>query len=184
VIASNPLVSTTTFAAIEGAGLEKRGEFIRIVKTLRGGDRPKNYEAEFSSVSVMPRSNWEPWGLFRKPISEKNIASNLRRWGTGGFARISSAEPFNDIFTCPPARGAERNLAPHPSLKPQKLMRHLARAVLPLGTGTILDPFAGSGSTLAAASALGLKAIGLERDAIYFQLAKSAIPRLAGLVVR
>lgn len=184
VIASNPLVSTTTFAAVEAAGLEKRGEFVRVVKTLRGGDRPKNYEAEFSKVSVMPRSNWEPWGLFRKPISERNVALNLRRWGTGGFARITSLDPFHDMFTCPPARGEERKIAPHPSLKPQKLMRHLAKAVLPLGRGIILDPFAGSGSTLAAADAVGFTAIGLERDPIYFQLAQSAIPRLAGLPIR
>jgi site-specific DNA-methyltransferase (adenine-specific) len=88
------------------------------------------------------------------------------------------------MFTCPPARGEERKIAPHPSLKPQKLMRHLAKAVLPLGRGIILDPFAGSGSTLAAADAVGFTAIGLERDPIYFQLAQSAIPRLAGLPIR
>lgn len=183
VIASNPLVSTTTFFAVESAGLEKRGEFVRVVKTLRGGDRPKNFEDEFDGVSVMPRSNWEPWGLFRKPISERNVALNLRKWGTGGFARTTDNDPFNDLFTCPPARGEERQIADHPSLKPQKLMRHLARAVLPLGKGVILDPFAGSGSTLAAASALGLKAIGIERDPLYYKLAEAAIPKLAALKV-
>lgn len=183
VIASNPLVSTTTFAAIESAGLEKRGEFVRLVTTLRGGDRPKNFEDEFPSVSVMPRSNWEPWGLFRKPISERNVAMNLRRWKTGGFARISDRDPFHDVFACPPARGAERLTASHPSLKPQRLMRHLAKAVLPLGQGIILDPFAGSGSTLAAAAAQGLEAVGVERDPIYFEMAKAAIPKLAALHV-
>lgn len=181
VIASNPLVSSTTFAAIESSGFEKRGELIRVVKTLRGGDRPKGAEDEFPDVSVMPRSSWEPWGLFRKPISEKTVAENLRKWGTGGFRRTSGEEPFRDLFECAPARDAERLLAPHPSLKPQKLMRYIVRGVLPLGKGIVYDPFSGSGSTLAAAAHLGYAAIGTERDPLYFELASKAIPDLASL---
>ena len=181
VIASNPLVSTTTFNAIETSGLEKRGELIRVVKTLRGGDRPKGSEDEFPGVSVMPRSQWEPWGLFRKPISEKTVAANLRRWGTGGFRRVGDDEPFRDLFECPPARDPERSIAPHPSIKPQRLMRYIVAGVLPLGTGVIYDPFAGSGSTLAAASHLGLRAIGTERDPVYYAMASVAIGKLAKL---
>ena len=181
VIASNPLVSSTTFAAIETSGLEKRGELIRIVKTLRGGDRPKGSEVEFTDVSVMPRSSWEPWGLFRKRISEATVADNLRKWGTGGFKRLSAGEPFRDIVEAAPAREIERAIAPHPSIKPQKLMRHIVAHVLPLGTGVIYDPFAGSGSTLAAAAHIGVKAIGTERDALYFAMAAQAIPKLAAL---
>jgi len=49
------------------------------------------------------------------------------------------------------ARGEERKIAPHPSLKPQAFMRQLVRAALPLGRGVILDPFMGAGSTVAAA---------------------------------
>ena len=182
VIASNPLVSTTTFAAVETSGFEKRGELIRIVKTLRGGDRPKGAEAEFWDVSVMPRSNWEPWGIFRKPIDQRTVAENLRIWGTGGFRRINEDEPFRDLFEFPPAREAERLLAPHPSIKPQRLMRYIVRGVLPLGKGVVYDPFAGSGSTLAAASHLGLTAIGTERDPLYFAMAARAVPRLAEIL--
>lgn len=181
VIASNPLVSSVTFASIETAGLEKRGELIRVVKTLRGGDRPKGAEREFEDVSVMPRSSWEPWGLFRKPIGEKTVAENLRVWGTGGFRRISDGEPFRDLFECAPARDPERAIAPHPSIKPQKLMRYIVRGALPLGEGVIYDPFTGSGSTLAAAASLGYQAIGTERDPMYFQMASAAIPQLAML---
>ncbi len=181
VIASNPLLSTTTFAAFETSGLEKRGELIRIVKTLRGGDRPKGAEDEFADVSVMPRSNWEPWGLFRKPIGEATVAANLRKWKVGGFRRVSDSEPFRDVFECAPARQNERELAPHPSIKPQKLMRYIVRGALPLGEGIVYDPFSGSGSTLAAAASLGLAAIGTERDPLYYAMASKAIPRLAKL---
>lgn len=181
VIASNPLVSSTTFAAIETSSLEKRGELIRVVKTLRGGDRPKGAEIEFAEVSVMPRSTWEPWGLFRKPISERTVAENLRKWKAGGFRRVSEGEPFRDLFEAPPARDPERSIAPHPSIKPQRLMRHLVRHVLPMGAGIVYDPFSGSGSTLAAAAYLGVQAIGTERDALYFAMAAKAIPQLAAL---
>jgi site-specific DNA-methyltransferase (adenine-specific) len=58
-------------------------------------------------------------------------------------------------------------------------MRQLVRAALPLGEGVILDPFMGSGSTIAAAVACGLKSIGIESDPEYFRMAKGAIPRLA-----
>ncbi len=181
MIASNPLLSTITFACFEHAGFEKRGEIIRLVQTLRGGDRPKGSEHAFRDVTVMPRSGWEPWGLFRKPLSEKTVAANLRRWGTGGLRRLSATEPFRDVIPSAPTHAAEREIAPHPSLKPQRFMRQLARAVLPLGLGVLYDPFAGGGSTLAAAARVGLKAIGTERDPDYVALACRAIPQLYAL---
>ncbi len=183
LIASNPLLSTAVFAALAESGLEKRGEIIRLVSTLRGGDRPKGAEEEYPEVSVMPRSGWEPWGLFRKPLSERTVDLNLKRWGTGALRRLSRDEPFKDVVECAPARGREREIASHPSLKPQKLMRMLVRASLPLGTGTVLDPFSGSGSTLAAASALGYSSIGIERDAEYIELAQRAFAGLKSLSV-
>jgi len=153
------------------------------VHTLRGGDRPKNAHEEFAEVSVMPKSCWEPWGLFRKPC-EGRVQDNLRKWGTGGLRRISADEPFRDLLHCAPARGHERRIAPHPSLKPQSLMRQLVRAALPLGEGVLLDPFMGSGSTIAAASALGLQSIGIEQNEEYVRLARNAVPRLTELVVK
>ena len=177
-IASNPLVSYLVYEPFIRAGYEKRGEVIRIVKTLRGGDRPKNAHEEFSDVSVMPRSCWEPWGLFRKPC-EGRVQDNLRRWKTGGLRRISQTEPFRDLIASSPARQIERGIAPHPSLKPQHFLRQIVRASLPLCEGVILDPFMGSGSTIAAAIACGLASIGLESNAAFFSMAESAVPKLA-----
>ena len=180
IIATNPLVSHLVYQPFIETGFEKRGEIVRVVKTLRGGDRPKNAHDEFPDVTVMPRSCWEPWGLFRKPC-EGRVQDNLRKWGTGGLRRPSASRPFRDLIHSSPARGAERDIAPHPSLKPQAFLRQVVRASLPLGQGVILDPFMGSGSTLAAAIACGLQAIGLEIDPAYFGLAEGAIPRLAQL---
>jgi DNA modification methylase len=181
-IATNPLISHLVYESFMKNGFEKRSEIIRTVYTLRGGDRPKNAHEEFSDVTVMPKSCWEPWGLFRKPC-EGRVQDNLRKWKTGGLRRISESEPFKDMIQSSPARRREREIAPHPSLKPQNFLRQITRAALPLGEGTILDPFMGSGSTIAAATAGELKSIGLELRAEYFTMAESAIPKLAELEV-
>jgi site-specific DNA-methyltransferase (adenine-specific) len=76
--------------------------------TMRGGDRPKNAHEEFTDVSVMPRSQWEPWLLFRKPL-EGRVQDNLRKWGTGGLRRISPEQPFGDVIRSAPTRVAERS---------------------------------------------------------------------------
>ena len=182
MLAANPLLSTEIYLPLMAAGFEKRGEIIRLVQTLRGGDRPKNAHEEFSEVSVMPRSGWEPWGLFRRPC-EGRVQDNLRKWGTGGLRRISRDAPFGDVIASAPTRGEERAIAPHPSLKPQALMRQLVRASLPLGEGVVLDPFMGGGATIAAAMAVGYASIGVEIDPAFFAVAERAIEPLSRLSV-
>ena len=182
IVASNPLLSFVVANAITRAGFERRGEVIRLTMTMRGGDRPKAAHEEFAGVSVMPRSMWEPWLLFRKPV-EGRVQDNLRRWKTGGFRRPSKDQPFGDVIQSAPTRKEERALAPHPSLKPQAFLRKIVHAVLPLGQGTVLDPFAGAGSTLAAAEAVGYTSVGVEKDSRYFELARTAIPKLRQLRV-
>jgi site-specific DNA-methyltransferase (adenine-specific) len=182
IVASNPLLSFIVVTALADAGLERRGEIIRLVMTMRGGDRPKAAHEEFSEVSVMPRSMWEPWLVFRKP-PEGRVQDNLRKWKTGGFRRPAPDKPFGDVIQSQPTRTAERDLAPHPSLKPQAFLRHLVRAVLPLGEGCVIDTFAGAGSTLAAAEAVGYASIGIEKNKDYFELGCRSIPALTELRV-
>lgn len=180
IVASNPLLAHILASALEAAGMECRGSIARLVMTLRGGDRPKAAHEEYPEVSVMPRSMWEPWVVFRKPV-EGRVQDNLRRWKTGGFRRPSEDKPFGDVIKSAPTGKVERDLAPHPSLKPQAFLRQVVRGVLPLGEGVVLDPFAGAGSTLAAAEAVGYRSIGIEKDSHYFDLAVRAIPALRDL---
>jgi site-specific DNA-methyltransferase (adenine-specific) len=160
------------------AGFEARGQVIRIVKTFRGGDRPKFGDKLYREVSVIPRSCFEPWLLFRKPC-EGRVVENLKRFGTGALRRSSEDSPFTDLIRASRASIQERSVANHPSLKPQSLMRALVHASLPLGKGILLDPFMGSGSTIAAAKHLGIRSVGVEVDTKYFQMARAAIPKLA-----
>lgn len=180
LVASNPLLCHLVASAMTEAGLELRGYLSRLTMTMRGGDRPKNAHDEFDGVSVMPRSQWEPWVVLRRPI-EGRVQDNLRKWGTGGFRRPSQEKPFGDVIRSSPTSKAERLIAPHPSLKPQDFLRQIVRASLPLGKGTVLDPFAGSGSTLAAANAVGYQSVGIEADPKFVRLAAEALPKLSAL---
>ena len=180
VVASNPLLSHIVGSAMSEGGLELRGSIVRLVMTMRGGDRPKNAHKEFSDVSVMPRSMFEPWVVLRRPV-EGRVQDNLRRHKTGGFRRPSAERPFGDVIPSRPTPKKEREIATHPSLKPQAFLRKVVRAALPLGEGMILDPFAGSGSTLAAANAVGYASVGIESDPKYVNVARKAIGKLGSL---
>lgn len=180
VVATNPLLSHLVASSMTESGLELRGYLARLTMTMRGGDRPKNAHLEFDGVSVMPRSQWEPWVILRKPL-EGRVQDNLRKWKTGGFRRPNEGQPFGDVIKSRPTSKAEKEIAPHPSLKPQDFLRQVVRASLPLGEGIVLDPFAGSASTLAAANAVGYSSIGVESDAKFVRLAGNAIERLSKL---
>jgi site-specific DNA-methyltransferase (adenine-specific) len=183
-IATNAYLSQLVFAALIESGLEFRGELIRLVRTFRRGDRPKNAEDEFPEVCSLPRSAYEPWGIFRKPLpTGMTVGDCLRVHKTGGLRRISSEQPFTDVIASERTPQAERAIADHPSLKPQSFLRQVVRASLPLGEGIVLDPFMGSGSTVAAAEAQGLIGIGVERFEEYFDLGVQAIPQLTSLSV-
>jgi site-specific DNA-methyltransferase (adenine-specific) len=182
-IASNSFLSQLVFSALIEGGLEYRGSIVRLVRTLRGGDRPKNAEDEFPEVCSLPRGCYEPWGLFRKPIpNSMKVSDCLKKFQTGGLRRKPDGKPFEDVIESERTLQKERQIANHPSLKPQSLLRQIIYAALPLGEGIIVDPFMGSGSTVAAAEALGYSCIGVDRYDKYFTMAQNAIPKLARLI--
>lgn len=181
IVAGHPMLQYLVQSGMAEAGFEVRGAIMRLYASFRGGDRPKGAEREFAEVSVTPRSACEPWMLFRKPLSERTVAENLRRWGTGGLRRLAVDKPLPEAIASGRTPEAETAISDHPCLKPQHFLRILARALLPMGRGVILDPFLGSGSTVAAAQAVGYDAIGIEIDETYFIQAREHIPRLATL---
>ncbi|MCB9751434.1 MAG: site-specific DNA-methyltransferase [Myxococcales bacterium] len=182
LIATNAFIADLLYEALTGGGLEFRGQLIRTVRTLRGGDRPKNAEAEFPDACSMPRGCYEPWGLLRRPLPRRmTVAECLRQHETGALRRYADGRPFEDLIASERTPRRERELAGHPSLKPQSLLRRLVYAALPLGRGRVVDPFMGSGSTVAAGEAVGVEVIGVERHREYFELALAAIPRLRAI---
>lgn len=94
-----------------------------------------------------------------------------------GFGDTRTAARF---FYCAKAAKSERGEGnTHPTVKPLSLMRWMVRLVTPEG-GRVLDPFAGSGSTLVAAQLEGRDAVGVELDWAHCEIIKR---RLAAAVV-
>jgi site-specific DNA-methyltransferase (adenine-specific) len=112
------------------------------------------------------------------------VSDCLREYQTGGLRRTPNDKPFSDVILSERTPRRERAIADHPSIKPQSLLRQIVHAALPLGCGVVADPFMGSGSTIAAAEAIGYAAIGVERRAEYFEMSQTAIPQLAALKIQ
>jgi len=117
-------------------------------------------------VGLFPESNGQQGQVTGKePSSEVNNVygdfngrpSTAPRGDTGSAARF---------FYCAKADSSERRNSKHPTIKPVALMRYLVRLVCPAG-GVVLDPFAGSGTTIEAARLEHCRAIGIEREAEY-----------------
>lgn len=218
--------------------------------------KPKTDDAKrFDGYGTALKPSFEPAILARKPLSEKNIAANVLKWGTGGLniddcrfgygdpcwvgpqhnhsnqwnkPTIGSTQAFkygelgqrdlnlkNDIskykpengrwpaniYQCPKVSRSEREegceelsskmttngAGPgswnekevkniHPTVKPIKLMRWLARLVMPPSEDAVLlDTFAGSGSTLVAAEKEGFNSIGIEMNPEYVDIIRARL---------
>ena len=148
---------------------------------------------------------WDGWGTALKPANEPivvarkplagTVASNVLEHGTGAInidgTRIGERWPANLIvdesvdeewtkyFYVSKASKTERNTGlemsnTHPTVKPIALMRYLVRLVTP-PKGTVLEPFAGSGTTLVAAVLEGFNAIGCELTNDYLPIIEGRI---------
>jgi len=102
-------------------------------------------------------------------------ARSWKNTSTAGINRVghddtgSAARFFYTAKASRTERGKGNN---HPTVKPIDLMAYLCRLITPPG-GIVLDPFCGSGTTLKAALSEGFSAIGIEKDAAYFEIIES-----------
>jgi DNA modification methylase len=105
-------------------------------------------------------------------LSRAESAASLGPYRTTTNEPMASAPGASRALSLGPFRiSVDDAKSWHPTVKPQSLMRWLCRLITPPG-GTVLDPFAGSGSTLLAARAEGFHAVGIEREAEYVEIAR------------
>ena len=93
---------------------------------------------------------------------------------TGGASRFFPT--FRYEAKAPTSERPKVNGTAHPTVKPLDLMRWLVRLVTPPG-GTVLEPFAGSGTTVEACIVEGFHCIAIEREAEYLPLIEQRIYR-------
>jgi site-specific DNA-methyltransferase (adenine-specific) len=121
-------------------------------------------------VGLFPQSKG---GAFPANQNSLGTGRSLRPWQ----GNVSPARSMGDqgsaarFFYCAKASRKERGEGNiHPTIKPIALMQYLCRLTATPTGGTVLDPFAGSGTTLLAARAEGRKAIGIELSEEYCEI--------------
>lgn len=103
----------------------------------------------------------------------------VERWGTGELNDVDGSRP-KTVWECSKARTEEcpsiEGIERHTATKPLRLMRQLVTMACPPG-GIVLDPFAGSGTTIEAALLEGRSAIAIEQDPDWARLIQARIDR-------
>jgi site-specific DNA-methyltransferase (adenine-specific) len=101
--------------------------------------------------------------------------------GTGAsieYADRGGASRFFYVAKAPARERPKVDGTAHPTVKPLTLMRWLCRLVTP-PDGVILEPFAGSGTTVEAALLEGFRVVAIEREADYLPLIQARLDRIA-----
>jgi DNA modification methylase len=186
--------------AVEDAGFEVRDS----IAWMHGGGMPKshNLQGDWQGWGTAIKPAFEPIVVARKPL-DGTVAESMDHYQTGALningTKIEERWPANVIldesqaaalnqqfeemparfFYCPKPNNHERpregdNM--HPTVKPLNLMRYLVRLVTAPG-GTVLEPFAGSGTTLEACIIEGRNIIGIELTDEYLPLIRQRITK-------
>jgi site-specific DNA-methyltransferase (adenine-specific) len=154
--------------------------------------RDDNWEPPIESYKIENKGRWPANIIFDEISAElldqqtgilKSPGSGIRRPN----AKNSSDEIIPNsylppdsggasrFFYCAKASRAERQGSIHPTMKPIALMKYVIKLLAPPNNPTLLDPFAGSGSTLIAAAELGINAIGIEKEKEYCDIAENRL---------
>ena len=163
-----------------GSGFPKRKNYLKpghepIVMARKGVNKSLNIDE-----SRVPGYEWDTTKNRREPKKHKEAIYKLGLKKTGTGEKIEGRYPANVIhdgsyyeewvkyFYCAKASKKEKEDTEHPTVKPLELMRYLVKLVTPKD-GTVLDPFAGTGTTGEAALLEGRKYYLIEREKNYFK---------------
>lgn len=94
-----------------------------------------------------------------------------------GYSDSGGASRFFYVAKAPTRERPKVDGVAHPTVKPLALMRWLVRLVTPPG-GTVLEPFAGSGTTVEACALEGFACIAIEREPDYLPLIQARLARV------
>jgi site-specific DNA-methyltransferase (adenine-specific) len=127
--------------------------------------RQKKYEDydQWNGWHSCLRNEWEAIALLQKPL-ETNYLNTFLKYEVGLFYTRNADGSFqSNIIEDIPRDSSEEDFNVHCTVKPLALMEKLVEMFVPPSREhTVLDPFAGSGTTLVAAKNLGRSFIGIE----------------------
>jgi site-specific DNA-methyltransferase (adenine-specific) len=185
--------SSTRTAAHVQVALEEAGFYTRDILVYRrhsGIPKGLNLKGKLEKINHPDAEKWEGWHtcfrnewesivLVQKPLLN-NYWETLKETGVGVFKTINEDGSFqSNIFEgyC----GKSEGTFAHCTVKPLELIKKLILTLIPKSRDNlVLDPFAGSGTTLVAAQLLGYRFTGIEIEPEYVEIIKK---RLAHAVV-
>lgn len=146
----------------------------------RIGNEQRTYSGGSKLMEERPWTENQRQGLREKP--EYTVSG---RWPANIILDQEAEQQLGEpsrFFYCAKASAKERNqgcdggiTCTHPTVKPIALMKYIINLLAPPGNPILLDPFAGSGSTLIAAQELGIESIGIELNLEYVEIARKRI---------
>ena len=131
---------------------------------------------EQSGVTTSPPVGSRTMTKPRKSGSMAGALNNPAEGMSNGYGDSGGASRFFYVAKAPKRERPEVNGVKHATVKPLTLMRYLVRMVTP-PNGIVLDPFAGSGTTIEAALIEGFNSIGIELTEEYLPLIQQRIQR-------
>lgn len=165
----------------EGRFLDGVGTREGLFKSAAGGRWPANVVLDESQAAALDQQS----GITKSTAGDRGERHGSVYGGGKGPSGPATVRGHNDaggasrFFYTAKASKAERPVVDgtaHPTVKPLSIMRWLIRLITPPG-GLVLEPFAGSGTTIEAAILEGFPVVGIEREADYLPLIQARIDR-------
>jgi site-specific DNA-methyltransferase (adenine-specific) len=128
----------------------------------------REYGDEGSAARFFQQIEYDPI-IYQAKASKKE-----RNKGLDDFEPQAVNDGREKDIDNPYQRGTTPRKNTHPTVKPIKLMEYLVKLITPPG-GVVLDPFAGSGTTLIAAKTQGFNYIGIELTPEYVEIAEARL---------
>ena len=148
---------------------------VPIDRSMNAGRWPANVILDESQAAALDEQSGELISGKMQPTHTTAAREVFGQNASGGYTTMETygdsggASRFFYVAKAPATERPRVDGVAHPTVKPLDLMRWLVRLVTPPG-GTVLEPFAGSGTTAEACVIEGFKCIAVEREADYLPL--------------
>lgn len=143
----------------------------------KGYENPEKWEGWHSCL----RNEWEAICVLQKPLVN-NYLETLQEYGTGLFYTKDQFGGFQSNILEGIQREKTEEFNVHCTVKPIALMRKLVEIFVPrLENSILIDPFAGSGTTLLAAQEFGIRYVGIEIVPDYIEIIHKRLDSFSGV---